>query len=121
LSDLDLDPGLTLTLKLKQNYLTDPKGAKSDILSQPDCPNFPQALWINIILNQYIDLDKIFAGYYSLEPNHCQTQTIGDVELVFNSRSNSKNATKKLTLMVNGQSPLPPSKRLYIHISTPSH
>ena len=52
-----LDPNLALTLKLKQNYLLDPRNAKSDILSQPNCPDFPDALWTDVILSRYVDFD----------------------------------------------------------------
>jgi len=50
-TDRVLNPKLALTLKLKQNYLPNPKGAKSGLLGQPDCPIFPDRLWIDIILN----------------------------------------------------------------------
>ncbi|KAF8585079.1 hypothetical protein K439DRAFT_1344180, partial [Ramaria rubella] len=51
------------------NYSVDPKGAKNDLLVQPNCPDFPDALWINVLLNHYTDLDKIHTAYYSLLPD----------------------------------------------------
>ena len=44
-------------LKLKQNYLLNPKNVKSDILSQLDCPDFPDSVWTDVILSRYIDFD----------------------------------------------------------------
>jgi hypothetical protein len=47
----------TKTLALKANHLRDPKGAKNDLVSQLDCPNFPDNLWLDVLANRFIDLD----------------------------------------------------------------
>ena len=49
-SQVPLDPKLVQMLWLKENYLLDPKATKSDLVRQPNCPNFPEGLWTNVLL-----------------------------------------------------------------------
>jgi hypothetical protein len=69
----------------------DLKAAKNDLVSQLNCPNFPNHLWLDVLANQYVDLDRVLAGYYSLESDH-----------------------KRTSLMVTGQSPSPPPSMLSV-------
>ena len=63
-------------LKLKQNYLLDPKNAKSDILSQPDCLDFPDGVWTDVILSRYINFDQVYSGYYVLDLDYKHTRPL---------------------------------------------
>ncbi|KAF8589813.1 hypothetical protein K439DRAFT_1331586, partial [Ramaria rubella] len=74
------------------NYSFNSKGAKADLLVQPNCPDFPDTLWIDVLLNHYIDLDKIYTAYSTLMPEYKQTETIGDFEIVVHSSGTNKNA-----------------------------
>jgi hypothetical protein len=69
------------TLSLKANHLLDLKAAKNDLVSQLDCPNFPDHLWLDVLANRYVDLDKVFSGYYSLESDHRITESFGNVDI----------------------------------------
>jgi len=57
-------------LKLKNNYGIDLKTSKQAILGFPRCLIFPDAQWNDVLLNRYIDFDKILTGYYALKSNH---------------------------------------------------
>ena len=91
-----LDPNIALTLKRKRDYLVDVKAVKLKVLGRSDCPEFPEGLWNEIITNSYVDLNKVFSGYYSLDSESKQTETIGNVDIVI--RDNS--ATTKLVRTV---------------------
>ncbi|KAF8589061.1 hypothetical protein K439DRAFT_1280572, partial [Ramaria rubella] len=78
-------PVLEHTLKLKQNYLLDSKGAKAELVGQRGCPEFLDSLWIDVLLNQFVDLDKIYAGAYSLNAEYKHTKRVGDVDIVLNT------------------------------------
>jgi hypothetical protein len=81
-------------LALKANHLLDLKAAKNDLVSQLDCPNFPDNLWLDVLANRYNDLDKVFAGYYSLESDHKFTETIGNLDITLLSGSGSSRPSK---------------------------
>ena len=73
-----LNPGITCTLFLKSIYFNDIKCAKNTLIICTDCPNFPNVLWFNILLNRYIDLDKIFSGNYALKSDSPQVQSASE-------------------------------------------
>ena len=50
-TSIPLDPDITLTLGLKENYLLDVRRAKNDLIVCQDFPDFPDALWLNVLLN----------------------------------------------------------------------
>ena len=64
-----VDPGIAKTFTLWANYLINIKRAKNTLIIQVDCPNFPNVLWTNILLDKYVDLNCIFSGHYALKPN----------------------------------------------------
>jgi len=57
-------------LKLKNNYCIDLKTSKKAILGFPRCLIFPNPQWNDVLLNRYVEFDKIFTGYYALESDH---------------------------------------------------
>ncbi|KAF8579336.1 hypothetical protein K439DRAFT_1266864, partial [Ramaria rubella] len=65
------------------NYLGDLKAAKTDIISQHNCPILPDGLWTNILANCFVDLDKVHTSYYMLKADHKHTQSIGDHAILF--------------------------------------
>ena len=79
-----LDADVARTLTLQANYLVDVKRAKNNLVVRPDCPDFPDGLWTDILLDRYIDLDCIYAGHYALESDMRHTQSIGDVDITVN-------------------------------------
>jgi hypothetical protein len=85
---------LAKTLSLKANHLRDLKLAKNDLLSRIDCPNFPDGLWVDVLADRFIDLDKVFAGYYSLESDQKLTESIGNIDITLSSGSGSSKPSR---------------------------
>jgi len=83
---------------LKANYIIDARHAKNDLIVRPDCPDFPDCLWIDMLLNRYIDLDRVYAGYYALNLDTCHTQSIGDVDIMLNHTGISSKTNKSIKM-----------------------
>ncbi|KIJ29646.1 hypothetical protein M422DRAFT_268989 [Sphaerobolus stellatus SS14] len=64
-----LNPAVKETLERKRFYLANYKEVKHDLLEQADCPAFPDSLWHDVIIGNFVDLDKVYTGRYSLEPD----------------------------------------------------
>ena len=73
-----LNPDIMCTLFLKSIYLNNFKCTKNTLIIHADCPNFPDALWFDFLLNRYIDLEKIFSGHFVLESDSPQVQSAGE-------------------------------------------
>ena len=84
------------TLSLKANHLLDIKAVKNDLISQINCPEFPDSLWTDVLSNRFIDLDKVYAGYYSLESDHKLTKTIGNIDITLSSGSGASRPSKTI-------------------------
>ncbi|KAF8577706.1 hypothetical protein K439DRAFT_1364045, partial [Ramaria rubella] len=83
------------------NYLRDLKGTKLSVVTQQRCLSFPDGLWTDILADRFIDLDKVHSGYHTLEPDYKHTQSIGELNIVLNSRSSGAKATK--TVRMHGE------------------
>ncbi|KIJ29250.1 hypothetical protein M422DRAFT_268529 [Sphaerobolus stellatus SS14] len=55
-----LDPTVQETLDKKRFYLANYKDVKHNLLGQADCPTFPDSLWHDVIVGNYIDFDKVY-------------------------------------------------------------
>lgn len=77
---ITLLPSLEKTQQLLKLYSSDPKGAKSDLLDQPDCPEFPNAEWKNILAGCAVNLDSVLSGYYSTSNNDEHIEILRDLE-----------------------------------------
>jgi hypothetical protein len=84
------------TLALKANHLLDLKAAKNDLISQIDCPDFPDSMWSDVLANRFIDLDKVYSGYYSLESDHKLTETVGNVDITLSTGGGASKPTKSV-------------------------
>jgi hypothetical protein len=84
------------TLRLKRNYLADVKTAKNKIVGHLRCPIFPDGLWSDVLLGRFIDLDKVYSGYYALESDYHHTQTIGDIDITLYSGGSGSKPTKSV-------------------------
>jgi hypothetical protein len=96
-----VDPSIAKTLALKANHLVDLKAAKSDLLSRFDCPNLPEGLWLDVLADRFIDLDKVYSGYYSLESDHKLTESVGNVDITLSSGSGSSKPSR--TVQTHGE------------------
>ncbi|KAF8584364.1 hypothetical protein K439DRAFT_1346282, partial [Ramaria rubella] len=92
--DKPVDPILECTLRLKQNYLLDSKCTKAELVSQRGCPEFPDSLWIEVLLDQFIDLDKIYTRAYLLNLEYKHTEKVSDVEIILNMGGSGSSPTK---------------------------
>ncbi|KAF8579526.1 hypothetical protein K439DRAFT_1359355, partial [Ramaria rubella] len=76
------------------NYLLDSKGAKAELVGQRGCPEFPDSLWINILLDQFVNLNKIYTGAYFLNLEYKHTERVRDLEIILNTGGSGSSATK---------------------------
>ncbi|KAL6305026.1 hypothetical protein BKA93DRAFT_695460, partial [Sparassis latifolia] len=76
-----LSPELQLTLKLKENYTRDLALSRQRVVCHPDCPNVPESVWNDILSNRYVDLDKIFTDFYTIDGDLKQSIKLGDLEV----------------------------------------
>src|SRR5882724_12260817 len=60
-----IDPKLELTLKLKNNYAIDLKASKRAVLGFLRCLLFPDSQWNYVLLDRYVDFDKILTGFFA--------------------------------------------------------
>ncbi|KAI0054892.1 hypothetical protein BV25DRAFT_1816392, partial [Artomyces pyxidatus] len=72
-----LSDELQLTLKFKENYGRNPREAKAAVMAQADCPNIPHALWSVILAGDFVDLDVVYTGHYSLAGDPEVAEAIG--------------------------------------------
>ncbi|THH15239.1 hypothetical protein EUX98_g9496 [Antrodiella citrinella] len=80
-NSVPLSPELEETLRLKENYTRDIAQCKQLVLAQPCAPELPDVVWDPILKNGYVDLNKIFTGYYSTSGDARQSHKFGDLEL----------------------------------------
>ena len=59
-----LSENLTKTLKLLDIYSIDLKAAKHSLTNQPDCPEFPDSEWKNVISGKAVNLDAVLTGHW---------------------------------------------------------
>src|SRR5882672_6575603 len=79
------------------NYLNVTR-AKKNLVVRQDCPNFPDNLWTDMLLNRYVNLDHVYAGYYALEADTRHTQTIGDVDITINHAGIGSKTNKSICM-----------------------
>lgn len=54
-----LRESLAKSLKLIEVYTIDPKATKRSLVNEPDCPEFPDSEWKNIISGRAVNLDAV--------------------------------------------------------------
>ena len=81
--DLSLPAELRETLEAVKDFAKDPAHAKARILSCQTRPDFPSALWGDVISNSFIDLDKVIDFHYATGGAAKRTvHQFGDLQLV---------------------------------------
>ncbi|KIJ37835.1 hypothetical protein M422DRAFT_177486, partial [Sphaerobolus stellatus SS14] len=91
-----LDLSIKEMLDKKCFYLANYKEVKCDLLGKADCPAFPDDLWHDVIVRNYINLDRVYNGCYSLEADTEFTQSIGDIELRIRGSGNTSKPIKEV-------------------------
>jgi hypothetical protein len=74
---------LTRTLKLIDAYTIDLKAAKRSLTNEPDCPEFPNSEWKNVIAGRAVNLDAVLSGQLSTTNDYLKVQTFGEIEVSF--------------------------------------
>ena len=74
---------LAKTLRLIEAYTTDPKATKKSLVNQPDCPEFPDSEWKNIISGRAVNLDSVLSGQLSITQDDPKVEKVGDLEITF--------------------------------------
>jgi hypothetical protein len=59
-------------------YARDPKQAVASVLEQFDKPVFPQSLWKTILLNDFLDFEKLHGESFALESTKVDSYSLGD-------------------------------------------
>ena len=71
-------------------YFLNVKCAKNHLPIHANCPPFIDGLWTDVLLDRYVDLDRVFTGYYSIDSDNCHTQSLGNIKFVVNGGSSTK-------------------------------
>ena len=74
---------LSKTLKLIEAYTIDPKATKRSLVNEPDCPEFPDSEWKNIITGRAVNLDAVLSGQLSTIQDNPKIEKFGDLEISF--------------------------------------
>ena len=74
---------LAKTLKLIEAYTIDPKATKRSLINQPNCPEFPDSEWKNVITGRAVNLDAVLSGQLSTTHDDPKFEKIGDLEISF--------------------------------------
>jgi hypothetical protein len=74
---------LSKTLKLIEIYTVDPKATKRSLINEPNCPEFPDSEWKNVIAGRAVNLDAVLSGQLSTTHNDPKIEKFGDLEISF--------------------------------------
>jgi hypothetical protein len=74
---------LTKTLELIEIYTVDPRATKRSLINEPDCPEFPDSEWKNVISGRAINLDAVLSGQLSATQDDPKVEKFGDLEITF--------------------------------------
>ena len=74
---------LAKTLKLIEVYTIDPKATKRSLINEPDCPEFPDSEWKNIISGRSVNLDAVLSGQLSTTNDDPKVEKFGDLKISF--------------------------------------
>jgi hypothetical protein len=78
-----LRDSLSKTLRLIEAYTVDPKATKRSLINEPDCPEFPDSEWKNIISGRAVNLDAVLSGQLSTTQDDAKVEKFGDLEISF--------------------------------------
>jgi len=70
--------------------------SKISILRTPRCLIFPDSQWNDVLLNCYVDFDKILTSYYALDSKYKDTQTFGNLDISLNTGGGNSKSSKEI-------------------------
>ena len=74
---------LAKTLRLIKLYTVDPKATKRSLVNEPDCPEFPDSEWKNVIAGRSVNLDAVLSGQLSTTHDDPKVEKFSDLEITF--------------------------------------
>jgi len=81
---------LAKTLKLIETYTIDPRATKRSLVNEPDCPEFPDSEWKNVIAGRAVNLDAVLSGQLSTIQDDSKVEKIGDLKISFGAAEPTK-------------------------------
>ena len=78
-----LSDNLTQTLRYIEAYTIDLKATKRSLVNEPDCPEFPDSEWKNIISGRAVNLDAVLSGQLSTTNDDLKVEKFGELEISF--------------------------------------
>jgi hypothetical protein len=78
-----LSDNLAKTLELIEAYTVDPKSTKRSLTNSPDCPEFPDSEWKNVIAGKAVNLDAVLSGQLSTTNDDLKVERFGELEFSF--------------------------------------
>jgi hypothetical protein len=85
-----LRESLSKTLQLIEVYTVDLKSTKRSLVNEPDCPEFPDSEWKNVISGRAVNLDAVLSGQLSVIPDEARIEKIGDLEITYGAAEPTK-------------------------------
>lgn len=85
-----LSTQLRRTHSLLENYARDPKTARTHLVLDPRCPQYPYNQWLTLLRGDTADLDQVLSSGYSVNHNDQQTETVGSLEINFGASKPSR-------------------------------
>ncbi|KAJ3501224.1 hypothetical protein NLJ89_g9438 [Agrocybe chaxingu] len=81
------NPSLELqqTLAALNNFAQDPKFVKQSLVNSPQCPQFPDSEWTNILAGHSVNLNLVLSGIYAIAPDVRTHEQLGSLEIVTGS------------------------------------
>ena len=73
-----LEPLTRRTQEMRGLYAKDPKQAVASVLIQYDKPDFPPCLWKTVLLNDFLELEKLYGETFALEATKPDAYSLGD-------------------------------------------
>jgi hypothetical protein len=78
-----LRDNLAKTLRLIEAYTIDPKATRRSLINEPDCPEFPDSEWKNVIAGRAVNLDAVLSGQLSTVQDEPKVEKFGDLEISY--------------------------------------
>jgi len=72
-----IEPLTRQTQLLRGTYTKDPKQAIASLLDQFDKPMFPPSLWKTVLLNEFLELEKLYGETFTLKATKPDTYSLG--------------------------------------------
>jgi hypothetical protein len=78
-----LSANLSKTLDLIWLFSIDLKPTKRCLINSPDCPEFLDTEWSNIIAGRGVNLESVLSGQFSTSNNDVKTSKVGNIEFSY--------------------------------------